>query len=137
VLHHGNVREGGPGEQVAPGDSLRFGLNPSSAGRQAAILSRDGQGQVNVYFPDPAQRPSPMAMARAPITEDGLLPYSIRLDAVLGNETIYLLLCGAPLELAPLRAQLAAAGSVAPDWPRLLPASCTVESLVIMKQAEQ
>jgi hypothetical protein len=137
VLHHGNVREGGPGEQVVPGDSLRFGLSPTAAGRHAAIFSKDGQGQVSVYFPDPAQRPSPTAMAPAPTTEDGLLPYSIRLDAVLGTETLHLLLCEAPLELEPIRAQLLAAGSTAPDWTRLLPGTCTVESLVITKQADQ
>lgn len=134
VLHGGVVREGAPGERVQPGDQLRFGLDPRAvAGRYAALFNRDAAGKVNVYFPD---RAAPGALAaRVPATEGDLLPYSIRLDEVLGTERLHLLLCGEPVALDPIQRRLEQAGPEPADWRPLLPASCTIESQSLEKQA--
>lgn len=126
VRHRGQVREGRPGERLEPNDQLRFALTPRSVdGRYAAVFSRDSAGKATVYFPE---RPTASSkFARVPETEDGLLPYSIRLDDVLGAETLYLLLCRDPLALEPIRLKIEKGNTSQPNWVRLLPSSCTVE----------
>ena len=75
-----------PGGTVAPAESLRFRVSVPAAGF-LGILSIDGAGAVNRYFPGTA--------ALAPIVAGPgqLLDGSIELDGVTGPELLVALLC--------------------------------------------
>jgi hypothetical protein len=121
VRHGESVRRGGPGERVMPGDALRFVITQREPS-YVAVLSRDAAGQASVYFPA-AQR-----ALRVEAGVDRALDSSVILDDVLGSELLIALRCSAPIELAPLRAQLEATTSE-PTWP----AGCEVERLTLLK----
>jgi hypothetical protein len=122
----GAVRPGTPNEPVHPGDALRFAIDRRIVGnRYVAVVARDASGKVTVYFPEPGG-----AAAPAPATADGLLPYSILLDDTLGPEVLQALLCGQPVELAPVvQALRRQPGELAP------PATCAIESITLIKRA--
>jgi hypothetical protein len=121
VRHGDTVRRGSSGERVMPGDALRFVVSQREPSH-VAVLSRDAAGQASVYFP---------AGEHAVLVDAGVehaLDSSVILDEVLGTERLYALRCTRAVELAPLRARLAAS-EVEPAWPQ----GCQVERLTLLK----
>jgi hypothetical protein len=87
------------GDVVHPGEAVRFTYTTRTPG-YLALVSRDGSGEVSVYYPDePAAAPLPPA-------EDEPLPGSIVLDDALGFEAVYAVFCSEPPAVTSLVAQL-------------------------------
>ena len=108
VLHGDAVRKAGPGEVVAPGDTVRFAVTTPVAG-YAAVLSLDPAGRASIYFPR-GPRAAPVGAGA-----DVPLPLATRLDATVGEEHVVGLLCEHAVELEPVRAALeAGAGDAIP-----------------------
>jgi Domain of unknown function (DUF4384)/Putative zinc-finger len=107
VEHGGDVRVATPGDQVAPGDAVRFAVTTPTR-IYVAVLSVDPQGRGSVYFPVGARAEA------VPAGHDVALPIATRLDLSVGEERILGLFCSSPVELEPLRAQLERAAFVAP-----------------------
>jgi len=120
ITHGDEVRPGGPGDKVQPGDTLSFTLSTDRR-VYVAVLSRDGAGLASVYFPA-----GPIAEAAEP-GPDVLLPLATVLDGALGTERLYGLLCDEPVALEPLRRALA--GS--PTLPA--PPGCTLDVTTLEK----
>ena len=100
VDHDGQTRPGGPGEIVHPGDVLSFASTSTEAGF-LAILSRDGASTGSVYVAEGG---------RAIAVEPGSaarLPQAVKLDDVLGPETLFVVGCDHPVAVEPLRGVLA------------------------------
>jgi len=108
VKHGSEVRRAGPGETVAPGDSVRFAATTPAAA-YVAVLSIDPRGHGSVYYPLGPRAESVPAGADVP------LPLGTRLDATVGEEKIVGLFCASPVELDPLRARLEQGGIEIPD----------------------
>lgn len=114
------IHRGSDGERVYPGDSLGFTASTAEP-RFIAIISIDGARTVSVYYPQAA------AAAPLPAGRDQLLPFSVRLDGVLGRERLHGVFCDRAVAVEDLRAALA--GNAA------IPAGCTVDTIAIDKQA--
>jgi hypothetical protein len=69
---------------VAPHDSLRFQVKGVTGGF-VAVLSRDPQGALTVYYPFGGSAAAPFDSAQS------LLPGAIELDGTLGREDVYVL----------------------------------------------
>lgn len=108
VQHGGEVRRAGAGEEVAPGDAVRFVVTVPADG-YVAVLSLDAQGRGSIYYPA-GPRAAPVSRG-----SDLALPLGTRLDATVGEERIVGLFCAAPVELEPLRAALERGGSAVPE----------------------
>ena len=122
----GAVRPGTPAEPVFPGDALRFAFDRRALGdRYLAILGRDAAGKVTVYYPERGAIAAP-----APDTADGLVPFSILLDATLGPEVLHALACDRPVKLLPLEQTLRR-----PEARLVAPDSCTLEYITLIKRA--
>jgi hypothetical protein len=95
-----------------PGDRLqwRFELRQT---RYVAVLSRDGAGRASTYFPSGERA--------AAIQPNATVPIATELDAVLGSESVYGIMCSTPIELAPLRKELELKGTLQ------VPKECDVE----------
>ena len=108
VQHAGEVRAAGPGEVVAPGDSILFTVTTP---REAfvAVLSLDGRGHASIYFPQAPRAAKVQAGREVP------LPTGTRLDDATGEEHLLGLFCSAPVELEPVRAGLASRAFHIPD----------------------
>lgn len=117
------VHRGRAGEQVRPGDRLRFTYSSAHA-RYLTILSLDGAGRVSVYYPS-----GPHAAAIEPGT-DVPLPSAVELDAELGREHIMALFCEEAVALEPLIAALSRERDA-----MQAPAGCRRSGLTIDKQA--
>ncbi|HEY5946909.1 MAG TPA: hypothetical protein VIV40_15505 [Kofleriaceae bacterium] len=77
------------GDDVAPGDKLRFEVNAAKPG-YIAVVGIDGSGQLSIYHPGNGSGPiefDPHAR---------LLPGAIKLDATPGDEHFYALYSPAP-----------------------------------------
>ncbi|HMI94320.1 MAG TPA: DUF4384 domain-containing protein [Polyangiales bacterium] len=118
------VYRGGPGEQLLPGDHLRFVARPRER-RYLAVLSLDGAQRATVYYPA-----GPRAVALVPSGAEQALPASVRLDDVLGPERLYALFCAQPLALEPLRTALAQQRTTFSA-----PTGCELEQLLVHKAA--
>jgi hypothetical protein len=116
VSHGGEARAAGPGEVVAPGETLTFTVTAARPGH-VAVLGLDGAGQVNVY-----------AVAAVEAGRDRALPSAALLDATPGRERIHAVFCAAPIEVEPLRRALAAGGALSP------PAGCSVDVVELEKR---
>lgn len=123
VARGDRVRPLDPRDRVAPGDRLQF-RTTFDAARHVAILSRDGAGVVSVYFP-----PGGTESARVPAGAERELESSTILDATLGLERVYALVCDAPFELSALRRSLEV--GEAPEPPR----GCALERFELRKAA--
>ena len=123
VLHDGAVRPGSDGEHVQPGDRLEFAYS-SSRDAYLLIVSIDAARKASVYFADAGRAAAVPAASRA------LLERSTELDATLGPETVYTLLCAQPIAADPVLRALAAE----PSAP-LSVAGCTVERHLLLKVA--
>lgn len=108
VQHGGEVRRAGSGEEVAPGDAVRFAVTAPADG-YVAVLSLDAQGRASIYYPA-GPRAAPVSAG-----SDLALPLGTRLDATVGEERIVGLFCASPVELEPLRAALERGGSAVPE----------------------
>lgn len=117
------VRKGETGEQVHPGDILRFSYSMDRS-RHVAILSLDGARRASVYFPFGT------VAAPLPAADEGTFPDGIELDGALGPERIYGLFCEDAIAVEPLRRALEERG--APPDP---PAGCVVDRLELEKVA--
>ncbi len=96
VQHGADVRRAGPGEEVHPGDAVRFAVSSRESG-YAAVLSLDPAHHASIYFPMEARA------AAVPAGADVALPLSTRLDNSVGEEKLLGLFCSAPIELEPVR----------------------------------
>jgi hypothetical protein len=117
-VHRGRLRE-----RLVEGDQLRFSYTAMTP-QYLAILSLDGAGRANQYYPA-----GPRA-AWIDAGADMLLPSAVELDDVLGEERIVALFCDSAVQVAPLLAALSAKQI---DLHR--PNGCTLDELVVMKQA--
>ncbi|MBP9113541.1 MAG: DUF4384 domain-containing protein [Polyangiaceae bacterium] len=108
-------------DSVMPGDQLRF-VYSSPRPRYMAVLSVDGMGHANTYFPEGS------AAAYAEPGSHVPLPGAVELDAVLGDETVLAIFCEHPFDLGPLRQALekSQASSFAPK-------DCTVDRIHLRK----
>jgi hypothetical protein len=88
------------GMALAPGDALRFVLFPSAL-EYVLIVSVDGAGQVNIYYPfhgeQSARRPGPGALS---------VPGSIVLDGAPGPERLFVLDSARPIAARAVRQAL-------------------------------
>lgn len=90
----GKPRQLGPGDQVHPGDGLRFVVE--APGREVYLLSVDGRGNVSRLVPGGAVR----------VPETGIVPGGSVLDEVLGPERIYAVEAGPGVDLQALEAAI-------------------------------
>ncbi len=95
------VLEGGPGERLYPGDHVRFAYSWTEPG-YITVLSRDGAGELSVYFPSDAG-----AYAAQP-GERVDLPGAVQLDEVTGPEVFYGVFCAREVSPERLRQALLA-----------------------------
>jgi hypothetical protein len=121
VRHAGQVRRARDGEDVTPGDALRFALRGHGAAH-VAVLSRDGAGVASVYAP----RTAVTLTARA-----HELPGAIELDATPGPERLIAIACATPFEVEPLRAALAV------GEPLALPDGCQQAPFTLRKAPQE
>jgi len=95
VKHRDDVRKGGPGEIVAPGDALDFAVTIDHAA-YLAIVAIDARRVASVYYPEgPTAEP---VQAGA----EQLLPTGVVLDGVLGVEEVHAVFCARPLSVAEI-----------------------------------
>jgi hypothetical protein len=78
----GQSQQLGDGDNVKPGDRIRFEVDAAKPG-YVAIFGVDGTGKVTLYYPD-----GPNAAKYNP--EDRLMPGAIQLDATPGDERFML-----------------------------------------------
>src|SRR5664280_62984 len=123
VKRGGNVLLGSEGQEVHPGDQLRFFVSSAKPGH-LAILSRDGAGSVSEYYPGTGRSRSVGAV------QNQSLESSVELDATLGQEELWAVFCDAPFAPEPLRRELESKKSLN------APASCSLDRVVIVKKAE-
>lgn len=117
------VRRGESGEQVHPGDLLRF-VYSAGEPKFLGVFGLDANG-ASVYFPNGH------AALRVHPGNDVALDFSVELDAQLGTERVLGVFCPEPFALEPVRAALA---SSAP-----LPAAmsaCAREQITLEKVAQ-
>jgi hypothetical protein len=81
-----------PGGTVAPHDSIRFEVKGETDGF-VAVLSRDPQGTLSVYYPFGGTAAAPYDVGQP------LLPGAIELDDTLGREDIYVLHSTRPFDV--------------------------------------
>lgn len=120
VKHEESVVRGVDTQIVHPGDQLRFVVK--SPKKSVAILSVDGAGMVNVYFPDEPRTASVDAL------QETALDRSTQLDAVLGPETLYAIFCDAPTDLHDVQERLRREPQAVPTL-----SGCEVRTLTLQK----
>ncbi len=102
-----------------PGDELQWRIRVTSP-KYVAVLSRDAAGASSIYFPD-GERATYMTPGAAANS-------ATKLDAVIGGETLYTLICTTPVDLEPLRRELESRGTFAQ------PAGCQMKLLSLRKE---
>lgn len=123
VLHDGAVRPGRDGERVHPGDAIEFAYS-SERPAYLAVVSIDGARRASAYYERDGR-----AVA-VPPARRAVLDRSTVLDATLGPEIVYALLCTQPLAVAPLLRALEGAPERQPEAP-----DCVVERIDLIKVA--
>ena len=121
VLHDGVVRPGSDGERVQPGDQLQLAYT-SEREAYLAILSIDAAGKATAYY-EKDGRAAKIIPARSAVLDRSTL-----LDATLGPELVYTLVCAEPITIAPLLLALERAPDQAPAAP-----GCTIERHTLLK----
>jgi hypothetical protein len=107
--HQGQVFQLRDGDRLAPGDQIRFVVEPADL-PYLIIASVDGTGKPSVYYPFDARESAQLERA---ITLE--LPGSIVLDDADGPERIFALFSREPMDASTVRASLAAIGRLGPD----------------------
>ena len=115
------IRRGSTGEEVIPGELVRFTYTTERP-LYFALLHADST-RAAIHFPT-----QPNA-ARIDAGREIPLDFSIRLDSLLGTERVYGLFCEEPIPLEPVRARLEQSGSFA-ELPR-----CRVDHLELNKRS--
>lgn len=115
------IRRGITGEDVIPGELLRFTYSTERP-LYFALLHADSAGAA-IQFPT-----QPNA-ARIDPGREIPLDFSIRLDSRLGTETIYGVFCEEAVALEPIRARLESTGSMS-ELPR-----CRVDPIELTKRS--
>jgi hypothetical protein len=105
VRRGADVFEVQDGDQLAPGDALRF-VVAEPPHPHLLVASVDGAGQVSVYFPFGGDGSAPIDTRTAVEVPAG----SIVLDRTPGPERVFALFSPAPLAAAPVRQLLEALG---------------------------
>jgi hypothetical protein len=123
VSHNGDLRRGGPGEFVNPGDRVRFTLTTQGP-FHVAVIGVDAAGAVTVFYPADGQPPGALPAGR-----DVALPRATELDATLGPETITAFFCEAPVDLVAAQRALQLDPRQAPP-----PAGCQVDRVTWTKE---
>ena len=121
-----------PGAVLAPGDAVRFVVEPAGH-RYLLVVSLDGAGKVSVYHPFDGAESAPLAAtARVEV------PGSIVLDRAPGPERIVAVFSDAPLSAAAVGQRLAAAapGSGSGSQVKLALPGTEQISLVFEKKGE-
>ena len=122
VKQNGRIFSGVDGQEVHPGDRLRFFV--SAPGQQElAILSRDGAGIVSEYYPGTGHGRTVTGQ------REEVLESSVELDSTLGEEQLWAIMCDAPFATEPLLRALETKRSLT------APANCTLDRLTIVKRA--
>jgi hypothetical protein len=121
VKHGKDVRAGGDGQVVHPGDQLRFTATTGAA-QHLAILSLDAARRASVYYPK-GNTSAPIGAVRGEVLDS-----SVELDETLGGERIWAVFCREPFELEPLRAELERLQAL-PNLP-----DCTFDEVSIVKE---
>jgi hypothetical protein len=109
------------GGTAYPGDQLRFTYSSARAA-YLAVLGHDARA-ASVYFP------SGESAVRVESGRDLPLDFSLELDAQLGEEQLYVVLCPSQYALSPLRAELEASGQLRGAT------GCLVERITLRKEA--
>ncbi len=130
VMDRGRPIKAGPERVLHPGDRVQFKLSAPRGGF-VHIVGVDMAGRVSVYFPRPGEAPEayPGGSGRP-------VPGSVILDATLGRERVFALICATPLD----RDKLAGRVRGLADDPRVwierdrLPVDCRQTSLVLVKE---
>ncbi len=119
------VFEGGPGDVLFPGDTVRFAYSWSDDG-SIAVLSYDGADVVSVYFP--------VADVTHEINAGNAmsLPGAVRLDDTLGAETFYGVFCSRRVPVERLR-QAVERNSGDPHPPT----GCVIDQVRVRKEARR
>lgn len=110
------------GDDVAPGDRLRFEVNAAKPG-YIAVVGIDGSGQLSIYHPGNGTGP----IAFDPNAR--LLPGAIRLDATPGEEHFFALYSQAPFAFDTVMPAL--------QENRSLPAGISKAEVVLKKKVAQ
>ncbi len=96
------------GTRLRAHDKIRFVVNPGSA-RFLLIASRDGKGEVTIYYPYQGSQSAPIAPGRQE------LPDSVELDEVAGREWLVAIFSDAPVPASQVRAALEHGGEGVPE----------------------
>ncbi len=107
---------------VFPGDVLQAGYSSERDG-YGAVLARDGAEGVFAYVPSTGDQMLALPAGEHPF------PQSTTLDAVIGNERVFVVWCEQPRAIGPLLAELVATGDVAK------PDGCHLRRIDLTKQA--
>lgn len=121
VKRSAQLLPGSSGMQVQPGDQLRFFVSGASH-PHVAVLSKDARGIVSEYYPGTGQSGTVVAGPRA------FLDSSVELDATLGPETIWAVLCTEAFSTGPLLEELERTNDLGER------AGCAVERLELVKR---
>lgn len=117
------VMPGTSGEQVFPGDRLRFEYT-SERDAQFALL-RVSQDRASIDFPRAATTTLPLPAAR-----DAALDIEIELDELAGDVRVFGVFCAKPRELEALKTSLQKEG----DLPKLT--DCHVDRVTLQKKLQ-
>jgi hypothetical protein len=112
---------GANGMQVQPGDQLRFFVS-GAVQPHVAVLSRDERGVVTEYYPGTGRSGTLAPGAKT------FLDSSVELDATLGPETIWAVLCAEAFGTKPLLRELEHSGDLAAR------AGCELQRLELVKR---
>jgi hypothetical protein len=123
VKHDGAIREGVPGDRLAPRDTIQLAYSTTEPG-YLVVLSVDGAAHASVYHPR-GPTAAPIAAGREIALTDSVL-----LDDTLGAETLHALFCRTPIAVEPVRAALEREPHAAPSV-----AGCTVDTVRFEKVA--
>jgi hypothetical protein len=117
--------EVGPDTTLSAGDEIRFKIEAPAA-RYVAVISRDAQGNVTVYYPFRGLAAEPYEPANS------LLPAAVSLDAVTGNEDLYALAGPDPFRVESV---VDALKSGRPLQPPALPAGVSFAHTTLLKRS--
>jgi hypothetical protein len=117
-----DVRAGGSGEVLHPGDAVQFTYRGQSSG-YLAIFGVSGE-DVSVYYPT-GERAAVWSAERPDV------PQSTVLDEVLGPEVFVSVLCPDPVQVREVQRALAASAAVRD---RFAVATCQVDTVTVEKR---